>query len=134
MISPNILYYPPLKFLHYNYIHMQSENKTIAVEFLEMVIVGTIDEAYEKHVDMQGKHHNAFTPAGLPALRDGMKEAHVKFPNKQFAIQHVIGDEELVAVHSRLMLELGKDPMAVVHLMLTKKQHLPSGMRAVNTV
>ncbi len=86
------------------------------MQFLEAVIVGNIDEAYEKHVDMRGRHHNAFTPAGFLALRDGMKDAHVKFPHKQFAIQHVVGDGDLVAVHSRLVLEEGKAPMAVVHL------------------
>lgn len=43
-------------------------NKQSAVEFLNMVIAGQIPEAYEKHIDMEGKHHNAFTPAGLTAL------------------------------------------------------------------
>lgn len=90
-------------------------NKQLAIHFLEMIIAGTIDEAYEKYVDMNGTHHNAFTPPGFPALREGMKEAHVKFPNKQFTIQHVLEDEDLVAVHSHLVLD-EKNELMVVHL------------------
>jgi len=91
-------------------------NKQAAAAFLKKVIAGDIDEAYETYIDMQGRHHNSFTAAGFPALKEGMKEAHIKFPNKQFDIQHVIGDEDLVAVHSHLVLEENKTDLAVVHL------------------
>ncbi len=90
--------------------------KKAAVDFLSMIVAGDIDEAYEKYIDMSGKHHNTFTPAGMPALRKGMKDAHVRFPNKQFTIQHVVADDELVAVHSHMNLEPGKTDMTVVHL------------------
>jgi predicted SnoaL-like aldol condensation-catalyzing enzyme len=91
-------------------------NKQSAVEFLKMVIAGNIQEAYEKYIDARGKHHNAYTPAGFPALQKGMEDAHLKFPNKQFTIQRVIGDADLVAVHSHLVLEKGKLDLGVVHL------------------
>jgi predicted SnoaL-like aldol condensation-catalyzing enzyme len=90
--------------------------KQSAVDFLTMIIAGDIDAAYEKYVDMEGKHHNVFTLAGFSALRDGMKEAHIKFPHKQFIIQHTLQDEDLVAVHSRLILEENKPDIAVVHM------------------
>ena len=45
-----------------------------AVQFLQMVVAGKIDEAYQKHVDMHGKHRNLFFKSGFPALRDAMKE------------------------------------------------------------
>ncbi len=93
------------------------ENKKAAVDFLEMVIAGKIDEAYEKYVDTKGKHHNIFTPAGLAALRDGMKDAEGKFPHKQFVIQHVIAEGDLVAVHSHLTLEADVTDFTAVHLL-----------------
>lgn len=37
--------------------------KQAAVDFLQMVVSGKIDEAYRKHVDPRGKHPNAYTPA-----------------------------------------------------------------------
>jgi predicted SnoaL-like aldol condensation-catalyzing enzyme len=91
-------------------------NKQIAKHFLELVITGKIDEAYEKYVDMKGKHHNMFFPSGFHALRDAMKENHVKFPNKQFVIKNALCEGELMAVHSHLVLSSGEQEMSVVHL------------------
>src|SRR5437870_4322947 len=90
------------------YTSNMDPNKESAVQFLQMIVAGDIDAAYDKYIDMKGRHHNVFTPVGMPALRQGMKDAHTKFPNKQFVIQHVLGDEDLVAVHSHMTLEPGK--------------------------
>jgi len=90
-------------------------NKTAAVDFLEMVIAGKIDEAYEKYVDMSGKHHNLHTPTGLEAFREGMKSADSQFPDATFVVQHVLGEGDLVAVHSHLTLNEKMD-FAAVHL------------------
>jgi predicted SnoaL-like aldol condensation-catalyzing enzyme len=102
---------------------MPSTNKQRAVDFLDLVTHGHIDDAYEKYVDMDGVHHNIFTPAGFGALREGMKEAHAKFPHKQFDMQHVLGDEDFVAVHSYLKLN-EETQMSVVHLFRFKDQRI----------
>ncbi len=91
-------------------------HKQAAVEFLELVIAGQFDEAYQKHVDMNGKHHNAFFPAGFSSLKKAMAENHVQFPNKQFTPVNIIADGDLVAVHSHLVLKQGDQEMAVVHI------------------
>jgi hypothetical protein len=39
--------------------------KQAAVEFLQLVVAGRIDEAYQKHVDLQDKHHNSYIAAVL---------------------------------------------------------------------
>jgi len=87
-----------------------------AVEFLQLVVAGRIDEAYEKHVNMQGKHHNPFFAAGFPALRKAMFENHVQMPNKQIIIKHVLCDGDLVAVHSHLVPRPGEPGMVTLHL------------------
>lgn len=92
-------------------------NKESAVEFMQMIIAGDIDAAYEKYVDMKGRHHNVHTPAGFEALKKGMKESHETFPNKEFTIQHVIGEDDLVAVHSHLVLQKGAVELMLVHLL-----------------
>ena len=61
--------------------------KEAAISFLELVVAGKIDEAYDTHVDMNGKHHNLYVSAGFPALRAAMKENHQKFPHKKFSIR-----------------------------------------------
>jgi len=75
-----------------------------------------IDEAYQKYVNLKGKHHNLFFPAGFPALIEAMKENHAQHPNKKLIIKNVLGDSDLVAVHSHLLFRPGDAGMVVVHL------------------
>ncbi len=86
------------------------------MQFLQLVVAGRIDEAYEKYVDMKGKHHNPFFPAGFPALKKGMIENHARFPRKQLAVKNVLGDGDLVVVHSHIVLSPGEPGIATVHL------------------
>jgi predicted SnoaL-like aldol condensation-catalyzing enzyme len=90
-------------------------NKDSAVNFLKMVVAGKIEEAYAEFVDLNGKHHNIFTPAGFPALKKGMADNEAKFPKKKFDIQHVLEDGEMVATHSRVTLIPGELELGVVH-------------------
>lgn len=90
--------------------------KQMAVEFLQLVVAGRIDEAYETFVDMQGRHHNPFFPQGFPALQRAMVENHMQFQTKRLTIKQVLGDGELVAVHSHLELRPGENGMSVVHI------------------
>jgi predicted SnoaL-like aldol condensation-catalyzing enzyme len=80
-------------------------------------VAGNIDEAYQKYVDMNGKHHNPFFPAGFPALLKAMKENHGQFPNKQINVKHVLTDGNIVAVHSELVLSPGGPAMVVFHVL-----------------
>jgi len=90
--------------------------KQVAQDFLQMVVAGNIEQAYRRYVDMQGKHHNFFFPAGFPALQKAMIENHTLFTNKQIEVKNVLADGDLVAVHSRLILKEGGEEMAVIHL------------------
>jgi predicted SnoaL-like aldol condensation-catalyzing enzyme len=92
------------------------DRKQTAVQFLQLVVAGHIDEAYQKYVDMQGKHHNPFFPAGFPALKKAMIENHAQFQSKQLAVKNVLGDGDLVAVHSHIVLRPGESGIAAVHL------------------
>jgi len=83
---------------------------------LQLVVAGEIDEAYRKHVDPNGKHHNPFFAEGFPALKKAMIENHVQFPNKQLLVKHVLSDGDLVAVHSQIVLRPGEPSIATVHL------------------
>ena len=91
------------------------QNKDAAVDFLKMVVAGQIDQAYAKHVDMDGKHHNAYTPAGFAALKQGMKENESKFPKKKFDIRRVIEEGDMVATFSRITLDPGVLELGVTH-------------------
>ena len=90
--------------------------KEAAVRFLQLVVEGRIDEAYRMYVDMEGKHHSPFSPAGFPALKEAMIENHCRFPDKQLTVVHVIGEKTLVAVHSQIVPRSGEKSIAAVHL------------------
>lgn len=90
--------------------------KQAAVEFLQLGTAGRVDEAYQKYVDMQGKHHNPFFATGFAALKKGMIDNHNQFPNKQLTVKHILGDGDLVAVHSHVVLSPGEKGVATLHL------------------
>jgi predicted SnoaL-like aldol condensation-catalyzing enzyme len=100
---------------------MKTENTTTphtqaAVDFLQLIVAGRIEEGYRKFVDMHGKHHNPYFPAGFPALQAAMTDDHEKFPDKKFTIHSVIGDGNTVAVHSHIVMDSGEKNFAVVHI------------------
>jgi predicted SnoaL-like aldol condensation-catalyzing enzyme len=87
-----------------------------AVQFLKLVTSGRIDEAYQRYVDMKGKHHNCYFPAGLPALKKAMIDNHKTSPVKQYTVKNVIGEGNMVALHAHLSLNQSDNGMVVVHL------------------
>jgi predicted SnoaL-like aldol condensation-catalyzing enzyme len=101
----------------YDALIMQTaSNIRSAVEFFELIVAGKIDEAYEKYVNMRGKHHNPFYPAGFAALKKGMEENQARFPNKRMTIAHAFGEGDLVAIHVHVVLEAEKTEVAVMHI------------------
>jgi predicted SnoaL-like aldol condensation-catalyzing enzyme len=92
------------------------DNKRSAVTFLELAVSGKIDKAYHKYTSPQGVHHNPYFPAGFPALRQGMLENHAQFPQERIDIRHVVGEGNLVAVHSQVTHTPGEPGFATLHL------------------
>ncbi len=90
--------------------------KNAAVDFLELVSAGRIDEAYDKYVDMKGRHHNPSVRAGLPALKEAMAENQAQFPLKWFIVMDVVGEGDRVAVFSHTVLAPLEGEFAVMHL------------------
>jgi len=91
-------------------------NKLAAVDFLQLAVSGKIDEAFDKYVDMRGKHHDPFFGAGFPALKQAMIDLHVQTPNAEIEVKNVLGDSDLVAVHSRVRRSRSEPAAIVVHL------------------
>jgi len=87
-----------------------------AKQFLQLVVAGQIDEAYQRHVDPNGKHHNPLFAEGFPALKKAMIENHVQLPKKQLLVKNVLSDGDFVAVHSQIVLRPGESSVATVHL------------------
>lgn len=96
---------------------MNENNKQAAINFLEMIIAGDIDKAYENYISPELIHHNPFYPGDAASLQKGMEDNHYDYPNKIFEIQHAIADGNLVAVHSHLQMYENDEGMATVHIL-----------------
>ncbi len=83
-------------------------NKDIVSDFLQLVISGKVQEAYDKYIDMEGKHHNMFNPTGFLALQKGMEENDIQAPEKQFIIKHIVAEGDLVITHAHLVFHKGE--------------------------
>jgi predicted SnoaL-like aldol condensation-catalyzing enzyme len=90
--------------------------KESAVDFLNLIVAGNIDEAYDNYVNMHGRHHNVYYAADFASLKQGMIENHAQFPNKRLMVKNVLGDGNLVAVHSNIILKPGEPGVSTVHL------------------
>lgn len=94
----------------------ENSNKELAVQFLRLISSGKVDEAYDRFVSPTGKHHSPHFAAGFDALKAAMKENYSQFPEKKADIKHVVGDDDMVAVHSHVVLTPGDPGFAIVHL------------------
>jgi hypothetical protein len=43
-------------------LSITDQKKEIARDFLQLIIKGKIDEAYDKYIDHSGSHHNVYIP------------------------------------------------------------------------
>ena len=93
----------------------QSATKEIATSFLKLAASGKLDEAYNL-VSAKFRHHNAYFAGDAESLKAGMAEAQKQFPNTTLAVQRVLEDGDLVAVHSRVQHAPDKPEIAVVHI------------------
>ena len=88
----------------------------IAVDFLRLGIAGRTDEMYAKYVDMHGKHHNPWFPAGFPALQQAMAGDFKRSPHKSIEVKHVVADGAFVAVHSHVVTSEGEPGFQTIHI------------------
>lgn len=92
-------------------------NKEHAIQFLKLVSLGNVDEAYDQFASPAGKHHSPHFAAGFDALKAAMKENYKQFPEKQADIKHVMAENDMVALHSHVVLKPGDLGFAILHLL-----------------
>jgi len=96
-------------------------HKEIALDFLQLVMAGSIDEAYESYVNMHGRRHNVYFSAEFSSLKRSMLEDHAQFPDKRLIVKNILSQGDQVMVHSHLIMKLGEPGMAVVHIFRFEK-------------
>lgn len=94
--------------------------KEIALNFLKLAANGHSHEAFRLHVGNDFKHHNAYFKGDADTLMLAMEESARKNPNKIFDVQHILEEDNLVAVHSHLKQTPTDPGFAVIHILKFK--------------
>lgn len=92
------------------------ENKQAAIAFMQLASAGRVEEAYANHVARGFRYHNPWFAAGAEALAKGMADNARENPQKSFEVKHVIGEGDLVAVHSHVRMKPGHPGYALTHI------------------
>ncbi|MFD2612425.1 nuclear transport factor 2 family protein [Paenibacillus gansuensis] len=90
--------------------------KEKAVSFLQLVALGKVQEAYERYIDPDFRHHNPYFRGDVDSLKLAMEENAAKNPNKTLVIKHAIEEGNTVAVHSHVKQNHDDLGGAVVHM------------------
>jgi predicted SnoaL-like aldol condensation-catalyzing enzyme len=91
-------------------------HKDIALSFLQLVSSGKIQEAYERHVAPEFRHHNPYFKGDAKSLQTGMEENESRFPGKKLRTHLAIAEGDFVSVHSHVVLKAKELELAVVHI------------------
>jgi predicted SnoaL-like aldol condensation-catalyzing enzyme len=95
---------------------MDKTPKESAIEFLRLVTSNRIDEAYERFVAKDFRHHNPWFRGDAASLKAGMLENAAKNPDKVCEVKNAIAEGERVAVHSHVRMKPGDLGVVVVHI------------------
>jgi predicted SnoaL-like aldol condensation-catalyzing enzyme len=90
--------------------------KDAALEFMSLVAAGKVQEAYDRHVGPNFRHHNPHFRGDAQSLRTAMTENAVKTPDKVLDVQFTVEEGDRVAVFSRVRQNPSDLGGAVVHI------------------
>ena len=91
------------------------DNKQLAIEFLTQAASGRIDEAYEKYVAPDFRHHNAFFRGDRESLKQAMKDNAAVNPDKVLKLKMAVAEGDRVMLLSHVRLKPGDVGIALVH-------------------
>lgn len=78
--------------------------KEIATSFLEDVSAGEIQEAFDKYIHPNFKHHLLFFKGDRETFKKEVEKNNQQFPDKTYKTIHALEDGDLVAVHGKVAL------------------------------
>jgi predicted SnoaL-like aldol condensation-catalyzing enzyme len=90
--------------------------KEIFQDFLTKCASGQSREAFKLYVGTNFKHHNAYFKGDATSLMVAMEQNAIENPHKNFQIQRVLEDGNLVASHSKVKVKEDGPELAVIHI------------------
>ncbi|WP_375579766.1 nuclear transport factor 2 family protein [Marivirga tractuosa] len=98
--------------------------KQIAIDFLEMIGEGKVQEAFKNYVAEGFKHHNPYFKGDAKSLMNAMLEDAQNNPEKELKILRAIAAEDLVAVHSHVKQNPSDSGFVLVHIFKFQSQKI----------
>jgi len=95
---------------------MSNTLKENAVSFLKLVASGKVHEAYQRYIGPDFRHHNPFFRGDADSLMVAMEENATQNPHKVFEVKRIIGEGDMVVVHSHVKQNQDEPGGAVVHI------------------
>jgi predicted SnoaL-like aldol condensation-catalyzing enzyme len=95
---------------------MRDTLKEKAVSFLQLAASQEVREAYARYTGPDFIHHNPYFRGDAESLMLAMEENATNNPRKVLEVKRVIGDGDLVAVHSHVKQNPDDPGIAVVHI------------------
>lgn len=95
--------------------------KYAALDFLKLSAAGNVDEAFERHVASNFRHHNPGVRGDAAALKEAMQASATQYPDKRVDVQRSLQDGNEVVVFSRVRQRPDDGGVAVVHLFRFEK-------------
>ena len=87
------------------------ERKDVVLEYFKLVVAGKFKEGL-RFFAPDCKTHNPYVAGNMKALTNAMiaanKEGTTKYPEAEFAVKHVLADEDLVVAHTQLLSNKSK--------------------------
>lgn len=96
-------------------LNLKENLKEKATRFLELTASGKIDEAYEKYIGDNFRHHNLYFKGDRESLRVAMHESHKIFPETKIEVQKVLQENDTVTTFSIVHMKPGDAGVALVH-------------------
>ncbi|HEX3840514.1 MAG TPA: nuclear transport factor 2 family protein [Acidimicrobiales bacterium] len=90
--------------------------RDIATTFEQLVVSGQVRAAYDRYVSPDYIHHNPWFDGDRESLLVGLENSAAEFADKEYEVQRVLEDGDLVAIHSRLRPMAQMPEMAIVHI------------------
>lgn len=90
--------------------------KSSAIDFLQLVAAGQVDEAFQRYVAVDFRHHNPYFAGDAASLRAGMLANAQANPGKRLQVKLALQDGELVSVFSHMRPASDAAGVALVHI------------------
>jgi predicted SnoaL-like aldol condensation-catalyzing enzyme len=92
------------------------KQRQAATSFLQMIAGGKIQEAYERFISPDFRHHNQFFKGDRHSLMVAMQENAQKHPNKTVEVKKILEEGDTVMTLSRVRQDPNLRGGAVVHI------------------